>query len=157
VTESQAPGFRSYDINDQENLAVGYRAEGTVNVELLGYSWDIQLGIDAAGSSNFLVSADTFAVYNPTTTGQELVFAATGGQLFLRSVFIQDGSIDNAKIGNFIQSVNYVAGSAGWRLDKGGTLEMNGSAGGGQLKINADRIVFYDAANRPLVVMGKPL
>ncbi len=69
----------------------------------------------------------------------------------------QDGSIDNAKIGNFIQSVNYVAGSAGWRLDKGGTLEMNGSTGGGQLKINADRIVFYDAANRPLVVMGKPL
>ncbi len=40
VTESQAPGFRSYDINNQENLAIGYRAEGTVNVELLGYSWD---------------------------------------------------------------------------------------------------------------------
>lgn len=40
VTESQAPGFRSYDINDQENLAVGYRAEGVVNVDLLGYSWD---------------------------------------------------------------------------------------------------------------------
>lgn len=38
VTESQAPGFRSYDINDGENLAIGYRAEGTVNVELLGYS-----------------------------------------------------------------------------------------------------------------------
>ncbi|WP_320731158.1 major capsid protein [Enterobacter asburiae] len=44
VTESQAPGFRSYDINDQENLAVGYRAEGTVNVELLGYSWDTAKG-----------------------------------------------------------------------------------------------------------------
>lgn len=44
VTESQAPGFRSYDINDQENLAVGFRAEGTVNVELLGYSWDESKG-----------------------------------------------------------------------------------------------------------------
>ncbi|EMM6472849.1 major capsid protein [Enterobacter hormaechei] len=44
VTESQAPGFRSYDINDQENLAIGYRAEGTVNVELLGYSWDTAKG-----------------------------------------------------------------------------------------------------------------
>ncbi|WP_425267880.1 major capsid protein [Enterobacter hormaechei] len=42
VTESQAPGFRSYDINDQENLAVGYRAEGVVNVDLLGYSWDTE-------------------------------------------------------------------------------------------------------------------
>lgn len=44
VTESQVPGFRSYDINDQENLAVGFRAEGTVNVELLGYSWDESKG-----------------------------------------------------------------------------------------------------------------
>lgn len=44
VTESQAPGFRSYDINDQENLAIGYRAEGVVNVDLLGYSWDMGIG-----------------------------------------------------------------------------------------------------------------
>ncbi|MEG6025777.1 major capsid protein [Enterobacter hormaechei] len=44
VTESQAPGFRSYDINDQENLAIGYRAEGVVNVDLLGYSWDTAKG-----------------------------------------------------------------------------------------------------------------
>ena len=44
VIESQAPGFRSYDINTQENLAIGYRAEGTVNVELLGYSWDTAKG-----------------------------------------------------------------------------------------------------------------
>lgn len=40
VTESQAPGVRSYPVNDQENLAIGYRAEGAFNVELLGYSWD---------------------------------------------------------------------------------------------------------------------
>lgn len=44
IVESQAPGFRSYNINDQENLAVGYRAEGTVNIELLGYSWDATAG-----------------------------------------------------------------------------------------------------------------
>ncbi|EOV4177754.1 major capsid protein [Yersinia enterocolitica] len=40
ITESQAPGFRSYPINDEENLGVGYRAEGTINIDLLGYSWD---------------------------------------------------------------------------------------------------------------------
>ena len=150
-TTSKAVADISGKLSAQWGVKVQVEANGIKRIA------GIQLGIDATGSSNFLVSADTFAVYNPTTTGQELVFAATGGQLFLRSVFIQDGSIDNAKIGNFIQSVNYVAGSAGWRLDKGGTLEMNGSTGGGQLKINADRIVFYDAANRPLVVMGKPL
>lgn len=42
IVESQAPGFRSYEINDQENLAMGYRAEGAFNVEVLGYSWDVE-------------------------------------------------------------------------------------------------------------------
>lgn len=40
IVESQAPGIRSYLINEQENLAIGFRAEGTFNVELLGYSWN---------------------------------------------------------------------------------------------------------------------
>jgi len=46
ITESQLPGIRSYPINDQENLALGYRAEGTFNVDLLGYSWDEQAGVN---------------------------------------------------------------------------------------------------------------
>lgn len=40
IVESQAPGVRSYPINDKENLAIGYRAEGAFNLELLGYSWN---------------------------------------------------------------------------------------------------------------------
>jgi uncharacterized protein YjdB len=40
IVESQAPGVRSYPINDHENLGLGYRAEGAFNIELLGYSWD---------------------------------------------------------------------------------------------------------------------
>ncbi|WP_434223360.1 phage tail tip fiber protein [Xenorhabdus bakwenae] len=31
----------------------------------------------------------------------------------------------NAKIGNFIQSRNYVAGRAGWKIDKGGSAEFH--------------------------------
>jgi uncharacterized protein YjdB len=52
ITESQAPGFRSYDINDEENLAIGYRAEGVVNIDVLGYSW-----IETAGGSNPTLAA----------------------------------------------------------------------------------------------------
>lgn len=40
VVESQAPGFRSYPINDKVNLSIGYRAEGTFNLKMLGYSWN---------------------------------------------------------------------------------------------------------------------
>ncbi|MEC8294948.1 MAG: major capsid protein [Pseudomonadota bacterium] len=39
VVESQAPESRAYPINDQENLANGYRAEGAFNVDLLGYKF----------------------------------------------------------------------------------------------------------------------
>lgn len=55
ITESQVPGFRLYDINDQENLAVGARAEGAFNIDLLGYSWDTAKGenptLDQLGAS----------------------------------------------------------------------------------------------------------
>ncbi len=91
----------------------------------------IQLGIDASGSSNFLISADTFAVYNPASNGQELVFAATGGQVFLRSVFIQDGSIDNAKIGYQISSSDWNdlgpwdPNGRGWCIRKDGSAYFN--------------------------------
>lgn len=44
ITESQEPTFRSYEINDKENLEVGYRGEGVVNVGVLGYSWDESKG-----------------------------------------------------------------------------------------------------------------
>lgn len=50
IVESQPPGFRSYDINTNENLALGYRAEGTFNIELLGYSWN-SAGSPAAPSN----------------------------------------------------------------------------------------------------------
>ena len=54
--ESQAPGMRSYNIDDKENLAIGFRAEGVVNLDVMGYSWDEQAGgvnptLAALGSS----------------------------------------------------------------------------------------------------------
>lgn len=39
IVESQAPESRAYEINDQENLANGFRAEGAFNINLLGYKY----------------------------------------------------------------------------------------------------------------------
>jgi len=44
LKESQAPGMRVYDIDNQENLAIGIRAEGAFNVGVLGYSWKTTAG-----------------------------------------------------------------------------------------------------------------
>lgn len=38
---------------------------------------------------------------------------------------IVNGAIDNAKIGNYIRSNDFVSGSRGWNIDKGGYAEFN--------------------------------
>lgn len=44
VTETEATKFVFYQINDQENLAMGFRGEGNFNIEVLGYSYDVKQG-----------------------------------------------------------------------------------------------------------------
>ena len=120
-TTSQAVADINGKLSAQWGVKVQVEANGVKRIA------GIQLGIDATGSSNFLISADTFALYNPTTNGQELVFAATGGQMFLRSVFIKDLSVDNTKIGNYIQSSTWDGtGNVGWHINKSGYAVFNG-------------------------------
>jgi len=119
-TTSQAVADINGKLSAQWGVKVQVEANGVKRIA------GIQLGIDGTGASNFLISADTFAVYNPTTNGQELVFASTGGQMFMRSVFIQDGSIDNGKIGNYIQSSTWDGtGNVGWHINKSGYAVFN--------------------------------
>ena len=54
----------------------------------------------------------------------------------LNTARIGDASIGFAKIANDIQSSNYVAGSAGWKIDKTGQMEMNNATFRGTLAIN---------------------
>lgn len=70
VTESQAPGFRSYQINDQENLGMGFRAEGTFNLDVLGYNWKETAGVNPdltaiASAANWVKYANS----NKSTAG----------------------------------------------------------------------------------------
>jgi predicted phage tail protein len=119
----------------------------------------IGLGIEntAAGlQSQFLVSADRFAIVNTIAGGAISVpFAVQGGQVFINSAFIQNGSITMLKIGQALQSDNYVAGSQGWRLDKAGNLEFNGPApGGGRLTMTNRAIKVYDQNGVKRVQLG---
>ena len=99
----------------------------------------VGLGIEngpAGLQSQFLVSADRFAIVNTIAGGAIAVpFAVQGGQVFMNSAFIQDASIGNAKIGFFIQSDNYIAGVQGWRIDKAGNFELNSPLGGGARQV----------------------
>ncbi|MFJ4543039.1 phage tail protein [Pseudomonas sp. NPDC088885] len=119
----------------------------------------IGLGIEntpAGLQSQFLVSADRFAIVNTIAGGAMSVpFAVQGGQVFMNSAFIQDGTITNAKIGSYISSTNYIAGQQGWILNKDGTLEINGIVPGqGRLVINSLNVSVYDANNVLRVRLG---
>lgn len=119
----------------------------------------VGLGIEnVAGSlqSNFIVRADQFSLLNNNIDGTvSSPFIVSGGQTFISSAFIQDGTITNAKIGDFIQSTNYVANTRGWRLDKTGTFEINGTvAGQGRVLINNNGVRVYDNNNILRVKLG---
>lgn len=124
------------------------------------YKAGMAMGIEPSGSSyktTIAFNADQFGIYTGSTAGSyQLAFAALNGQVFLRSAFIQDGSIDNLKIGQFIQSNNYVAGSTGWQLNKAGTFVNYGSvAGEGKMKQDNNTISVADGNGVLRVQIGR--
>ncbi len=52
-------------------------------------------------------------------------WAVVNGDVFINSAFIQNASIDFAKISDTLQSTNFVSGQSGWRLPKSGNGEFN--------------------------------
>ena len=90
--------------------------------------------------SFFGYNANNFAWYNPANGKMELFMYAKNGQLFIRDLFIEDGSITNAKIGNVIQSNNYVAGKSGWNINKNGFGEFLNIKARGEIEATSGRL-----------------
>ena len=146
------------DVNGKVNASWSVKMQynsGTGQYIVAGVGLGIENGPDGL-QSQFLVSADRFAIVNTLDGGAVSVpFAVQGGQVFMNSAFIQDGSITMLKIGQYLQSDNYVAGVQGWRLDKAGNLEFNGPApGGGRLTMTNRAIKVYDENGVKRVQLG---
>ena len=92
------------------------------------YNSGMALQLTAQGSnvvSQVLFIADRFAIIRNAASGDyTLPFVVQNDQVFMNNALIQDGSITNAKIGNVIQSNNYIAGEQGWMIDKNGGSEF---------------------------------
>ena len=151
TTNAQAIASMDGDLSAMYNIKVGVSSNGQY------YAAGMGIGVEntpGGMQSQVIFLADRFAVTTAAGNSVALPFVIQNGQTFIRASFIQDGTIENAKIGNFIQSNNYVAGSAGWKLDKGGTFEINGVAGGGRMLISSTLIRIYDSNNVLRVRMG---
>lgn len=144
------------DTNGKLSTLWSVKMETTAGGQKYAASFGLGLQVDPSGvSSQFVVRADTFMLLNLANGTPVSPFSVSGGQTFISSAFIQDGSISMLKIGQALQSDNYVAGVQGWRLDKAGNLEFNGPApGGGRLTMTNRAIKVYDANNVKRVQLG---
>ncbi|MCR4034191.1 host specificity protein J [Enterobacter hormaechei] len=153
TTNAQAIANVNGDLKAMYSIKVGMSSNGQY------YAAGMGIGVENTPSgmqSQVIFLADRFAVTHQAGATVTLPFVIQNGQVFIRDALIGDGTISNAKIGNYIQSNNYVAGSVGWRLDKGGTFENYGStAGEGAMKQTNQTISVKDANNVLRVQIGR--
>ena len=122
TTNAQAIANVNGDLSAMYNIKVGVSSNGQYYAAGMG----IGVGNTPSGmQSQVIFLADRFAVTTAAGNSVALPFVIQNGETFIRDSFIQDGTIENAKIGNYIQSNNYAAGSAGWKLNKAGDAEFN--------------------------------
>ncbi|EFN4151967.1 DUF1983 domain-containing protein [Escherichia coli] len=131
------------DVNG--NLSAMYNIKVGVTSNGQYYAAGMGIGVQNTPSgmqSQVIFLADRFAVTTAAGNSVALPFVIQNGQTFIRASFIQDGTISNAKIGNFIQSNNYVAGSAGWRITKDGASEFNNVIVRGEIHAEVGKFGF---------------
>ncbi|HDY1681947.1 TPA: host specificity protein J [Escherichia coli] len=145
------------DVNG--NLSAMYNIKVGVSSNGQYYAAGMGIGVENTPSgmqSQVIFLADRFAVTTMVGGTVTLPFVIQNGQAIIRDTVIGDGTISNAKIGNYIQSNNYVAGSVGWKLDKSGTFENYGStAGEGAMKQTNQTISVKDGNNVLRVQVGR--
>ncbi|MDX7624519.1 TipJ family phage tail tip protein [Enterobacter bugandensis] len=153
TTNAEAIANVNGQLSAMYSIKVGLSSNGQY------YAAGMGIGVENTPSgmqSQVIFLADRFAVTTAAGNSVALPFVIQNGQTFISASFIQDGTIENAKIGNYIQSNNYVSGVQGWRLDKAGTFENYGStAGEGAMKVTNQTISVKDASNVLRVQIGR--
>ena len=107
----------------------------------------------AMTSTGATFAVDAFTIDNPGGT-DVTPFSITNDVVEIDTALISDGTITNAMIGNTIQSTDFAAGSAGWRIRKNGNAELNnatfrgtldvGGSSGSRMTITSTKLRVYD-------------
>ena len=111
------------------------------------YNTGFAMGIEPDGAGGYksttVFAADQFGIYSGSEPGNyQAAFFVFNGQVFINSAFIQDGSVTNAKIGNYIRSNDFVSGVRGWNIPKDGSPEFNNGTFRGTLIAAAGQFSF---------------
>jgi predicted phage tail protein len=129
------------------------------------YNTGFGMSLEPSGSSyksTVVFAADQFGIYSGSDPGNyQAAFFVFNGQAFINSAFIQDLSVTNEKIGEYIRSNNYSPGASGWNIPKSGKIEINGGAisinstgdGSGRTVLDNNGLTVYNG-NSQVVVVG---
>lgn len=127
------------EVNSDGTAKASYTLNLGIVRDNVKYNTGFGMSIEPDGSGGYkstaVFAADQFGIYSGSDPGDyQAAFFVFNGQVFINSAFIKDGSITNAKIGEYIQSTNYAPDVSGWRLDKSGTFVNYGTDGLGAKK-----------------------
>ena len=133
-------------------------------------------GANDGKESNFILNFDSFAIGSGGSTGyypfifrSEAYIDPVSGTVFpvgaylktafmdyasIKTAHIEDGAITNLKIGNVIQSNDYVLNSKGWRIDKTGTLELNSSSATTRTQVSGQGLRVFNSLGIAIIEIG---
>jgi predicted phage tail protein len=145
------------DLNGR--VAASYTIKTQVTSAGRTYIAGIGVGVDNSSGvieSTVLLSASRVAIIDPNGGAVTAPFVVQGGQVFISQALIGTAWIGSANIADIIQATAVGAnGQPRWKLDKNGTLTMNGAnAGSGYLTISDSTVQVYDSAGTLRVRLG---
>ncbi|MDZ5668599.1 phage tail protein [Atlantibacter hermannii] len=151
TTNAQATADMAGNLNAMYSIKVAVDSNG------VQYAAGMGLGVQNTPSgmqSQVIFLADRFAVMSQAGAAVTLPFVIQNGQTFIRDTFIQDGTISNTKIGNYIQSADWDGtGNVGWHINKSGFATLNNVTVRGNLYATSGNFSF-NGANNTVVIDG---
>ncbi|MBT2062960.1 DUF1983 domain-containing protein [Enterobacter hormaechei subsp. xiangfangensis] len=149
TTNAQAIANVNGDLKAMYSIKVAVDANGKQ------YAAGMGIGVENTPSgmqSQVLFVAERFAVMAQAGGAVSLPFVIQNGQTFIRDTFIQDSTISNAKIGNYIQSSTWDGtGNVGWHINKSGYATFNNVTVRGSIYATNGNFSFNGSGNTTVI------
>ncbi|MFH2274871.1 DUF1983 domain-containing protein [Enterobacter hormaechei] len=149
TTNAQAIANVNGDLKAMYSIKVGLSSNGQY------YAAGMGIGVENTPSgmqSQVIFLADRFAVTHQAGATVTLPFVIQNGQVFIRETFIQDGTIGNTKIGNYIQSSTWDGtGNVGWHINKSGYATFNNVTVRGSIYATNGNFSFNGSGNTTVI------
>lgn len=149
TTNAQAIANVNGDLKAMYSIKVGMSSNGQY------YAAGMGIGVENTPSgmqSQVIFLADRFAVTHQAGAQVTLPFVIQNGQTIIRNTVIGEGTIDNTKIGSYIQSTTWDGtGNVGWHINKSGYATFNNVTVRGSIYATNGNFSFNGSGNTTVI------